>query len=229
MYKCIIVDDDPLSAGVIAHYCQKTPELILQNQFSEPEKALDFLTQYPTDLIFLDVEMPGINGFELLDKLDYSPYVILFSSKTQYAYLAFEYKVVDFLKKPVLYPRFKEAIEKLERFDARKPASGAGDPEEIFIRTEGKLIKIAFNSILYVEVVDDYVKIVTEKGNHLVLCTLKHIEGKLNRQFVKTHRSFIVNKNRIENLTDGKIHLGPKIIPISKAHKAEVMRSLNIL
>lgn len=227
MYKCIIVDDDPLSAGVIAHYCQKTPELTLQSQFADPEKALEFLTKHPTDLIFLDVEMPGINGFELLDKLDYSPYVILFSSKTQYAYLAFEYKVVDFLKKPVLYPRFKEAIEKLERYDNRKPT--VSDPEEIFIRTEGKLIKIAFAAILYIEVVDDYIKIVTEKGNHLVLCTLKHIEGKLNKQFVKTHRSFIVNKNRIENLSDGKIHLGPKIIPISKAHKAEVMRSLNIL
>jgi DNA-binding LytR/AlgR family response regulator len=214
MYKCIIVDDDPLSAGVIAHYCQKTPELTLQSQFADPEKALEFLTKHPTDLIFLDVEMPGINGFELLDKLDYS-------------LSGFEYKVVDFLKKPVLYPRFKEAIEKLERYDNRKPT--ISDPEEIFIRTEGKLIKIAFAAILYIEVVDDYIKIVTEKGNHLVLCTLKHIEGKLNKQFVKTHRSFIVNKNRIENLSDGKIHLGPKIIPISKAHKAEVMRSLNIL
>ncbi|MBL0133607.1 MAG: response regulator transcription factor [Chitinophagaceae bacterium] len=227
MYKSIIVDDDPLSAGVIAHYCQKTPELALLKQFDNPEEALDFLTKTPSDLIFLDVEMPGLNGFELLDKLDYSPYVILFSSKSQYAYLAFEYNVVDFLKKPVLYPRFKEAIEKLTRFDNKKPM--AMSPEEIYIRTEGKLIKIPFHAILYVEVVDDYVKIVTEKGNHLVLCTLKHIEGRLSGHFVKTHRSFIVNTTRIDNLSEGKIHLGNKIIPISKAHKTDILRRLNIL
>lgn len=227
MYKCIIIDDDPLSAGVIAHYCQKTPELVLLKQFSNPEDGLEFLTQSTADLIFLDVEMPGLNGFELLDKLDYSPYVILFSSKSQYAYLAFEYNVVDFLKKPVLYPRFREAIEKLTRFDNKRPTSI--NPEEIYIRAEGKLVKIPFTTILYLEVVDDYVKIVTEKGNHLVLCTLKHIESRLSGLFVKTHRSYIINTSKIENLYDGKVQISNKSIPISKAQKAEVLRRLNIL
>ena len=228
MYKCIIVDDDPMSAGVIAHYCQKTPELQLNSQFADPRKALEYLSSTPTDLIFLDVEMPGLNGFELLDQLDYSPYVILFSSKSQYAYLAFEYKVVDFLKKPVLYPRFKEAIEKLERFDNKRP-SNFSDPEEIFIRTDGKLMRIPFSAIHYIEVVDDYIKIITDKGNHMVLCTLKHIEAKLNSMFVRTHRSYIINTGRIDNLAEGKVIIGSKLIPISKAQKAEVYRRLNIL
>lgn len=227
MYSCIIVDDDPISAGVLAHYCKKTPQLMFRHQYAHPQKALQQLQSEKVDLIFLDVEMPGINGFELLDSLGYDPFVILFSSNTQYAYLAFEYKVVDFLKKPVSYERFLDSIAKLSLYDTREPSPN--DPEEIFIRSEGKLIKIPYTAIQYIEVVDDYVKIVTDKGNHLVLCTLKHIESKLNRSFIKTHRSFVVNKNRIENLSEGKIQLGPRFIPISKAHKAEVMRSINLL
>ena len=119
-------------------------------------------TDEQIDLIFLDVEMPGINGFELLDSLSYDPYVILFSSNTQYAYLAFEYKVVDFLKKPVSYERFLDSIGKLSLYESRQPVRS--DPDEIFIRSEGKLIKIPYTAIQYIEVVDDYVKIVTDKG-----------------------------------------------------------------
>lgn len=227
MYKSVIVDDDPISAGVIAHFCLKSPELDLQQQFAAPETALAYLQVSAVDLIFLDVEMPGLNGFELLDQLDYNPYVILFSSNIEYAYLAFEYKVVDFLRKPVLFPRFREAIERLQRYDSRKT-----EPQEeaaIFIRAEGRLTKIPFSSILYIEVIDDYVKIVTEKGTHLVLSTLKQMEARLNHQFIRTHRSFIVNKHKIENLYDGKILLGPVQIPVSKTHRSEVMRSINIL
>lgn len=227
MFNAIIVEDDPLSAGVIAHYCQKSPDLVLQRQFSHPEPALDYLRAVPVDLIFLDVEMPGINGFELLDQLDYSPFVVLITSNTQYAYLAFEYKVVDFLKKPVLFPRFREAVERVSRYDSGNPDSTTAD--EIFIRSDGKLHKIPYDTIIYIEVVDDYVKIVTENANHLVLSTLKHIEARLNHQFVRTHRSYIVNKKRIENLFDGKIHLGPKVIPVSKTHRPQVLRSINIL
>ncbi|MFM7838168.1 MAG: LytR/AlgR family response regulator transcription factor [Chitinophagaceae bacterium] len=227
LYRAIIIDDDAFSASVLAHYCQKSEELLLVNQFTNPQEALAELKEQPVDLIFLDVEMPELNGFELLDQLAYTPYVILFSSKTQYAFLAFEYKVVDFLKKPVLFPRFREAIAKLSRFDNRTESEPQTD--DIFIRSEGKLVKIPFAAIYYIEVVDDYIKIVTEKGSHLVLSTLKHIEAKLNKQFIKTHRSFIVNKSHIENLTDGKIHLQQKVIPLSKTHKVDVMRSINIL
>lgn len=228
MYKSIIVDDDPFSAGVIANYCNRSPELLLHKQYTDPQQALDALSLDPVDLVFLDVEMPGINGFDLLDQLQYRPKVILISSKTQYAFPAFEYHVIDFLKKPVLFPRFREAIEKLLQFQpvtADKPLPA----EEIFIKSDGRMIKIPYDSILYLEVLDDYVKIVTDQGSHLVLSTLKQIEVKLNHQFIKTHRSFIVNKNRIEQFAEGKVHLGPKTIPISKGNKAKVMKSINML
>jgi len=227
MITCIIVDDDPISSGVLAHYCKKTPQLQLLGQYDAPQAALEYIRDNPVDLLFLDVEMPGINGFELLDSIEYAPFVVLVSSNTQYAYLAFEYRVLDFLKKPVSYERFMDSVAKVNLFEGRQQEKD--EPDEIFIRSEGKLIKIPFSSIQYIQVVDDYVKIVSDAGSYLVLCTLKHIEGKLNRHFIKTHRSFVVNKNRIENLSEGKIHLGPRIIPVSKAHKPEVMRSINLL
>lgn len=232
MYSCIIIDDDPLSSGVIAHYCHKNTDIHLLKQFSNPKDGLEFLISNPVDLLFLDIEMPDMNGFELLDKLDYTPYVILFTSKSQYAYLAFEYNVVDFLKKPVNYNRFSEAIEKVAKHDAEiKNAEPPSDEsiDEIFIRNEGKLVKIPYNGINYVEVMDDYVKIVTDSGSHLVLCTLKHIEEKLNHLFLKVHRSYIINLKKIDNVADNKVNIKGKIIPVSKAHRGKLLARLNIL
>ena len=232
MYSCIIIDDDPLSSGVIAHYCHKNNDIQLIKQFSNPKEGLEYLIKNPVDLLFLDVEMPDMNGFELLDKLDYTPYVILFTSKSQYAYLAFEYNVVDFLKKPVSYTRFSEAIEKVAKHDPEiKSTESAPDEssDEIFIRNEGKLVKIPYNSINYVEVMDDYVKIVTDSGSHLVLCTLKHIEEKLNHIFIKVHRSYIINIKKIENVADNKVNIKGKTIPVSKAHRSKLLSKLNIV
>jgi hypothetical protein len=232
MYSCIIIDDDPLSSGVIAHYCHKNADIHLIKQFSNPKEGLEFLAKNPVDLLFLDVEMPDMNGFELLDKLDYTPYTILFTSKSQYAYLAFEYNVVDFLKKPVSYARFSESIEKLAKHEAEIKSNRAttdSSKNEIFIRNEGKLMKIPYVSIQYVEVMDDYVKVVTDGGSHLVLCTLKHIEEKLNTQFVKVHRSFIINIKKIDQVTDNKVNILNKIIPVSKAHRSKLLSKLNIV
>jgi DNA-binding LytR/AlgR family response regulator len=233
MYSCIIIDDDPLSSGVIAHYCHKNSDIHLIKQFSNPKEGLSFIAKNPVDLLFLDVEMPDMNGFELLDKLDYRPYVILFTSKSQYAYLAFEYNVVDFLKKPVNYTRFCEAIEKVAKHEAESKAtheaSEQSSNDEIFIRNEGKLVKIPYMSIQFVEVMDDYVKVVTDQGNHLVLCTLKHMEEKLNGLFIKVHRSYVINIKKIENVADNKVNIQGKSIPVSKAHRSKLLSKLNIV
>ncbi|MBY0536162.1 MAG: LytTR family DNA-binding domain-containing protein [Chitinophagaceae bacterium] len=227
MYTCVVIDDDPISSGVITHYCEKHPELTLVQAFADPKEALSFLAKEPVDILFLDVEMPEMTGFELLDKLQYTPYVFMFTSKPQYAHEAYEYNVIDFLKKPVVYTRFCEAIDKLSRYDVQRPT--AANSDEIFIRVDGNLIKVSFEAILFIEVVDDYIKVITPKATFLVLSTLKHIENKLSNTFLKVHRSYIINLKHIDRLSEGKVFIAGNAIPVSKAHRLALMSRLNIL
>jgi DNA-binding LytR/AlgR family response regulator len=228
MLTAVIIDDDKMSGTILEHFCEKNEDIQLLRHFSEPQSAMEFLKQEMVDLLFLDVEMPGLNGFDLLDKLDYHPYVILTSGKSEYAFLGFEYQVVDFLKKPVHYSRFKAAVDKL--INLRNVPAVAQQPEEIFIRQKEGLVKVPFQNIYYVEVIDDYLKFHTSSGTYMVLGTLKYLEQKLDPSiFIKPHRSWIVNIKFVEDFTDGKLLVKGKLIPVSKQNKMNVVKRLNIL
>jgi len=225
--SCIIVEDDKISALHLQRMIEQEPTLMLAGTFMSADDALNFLSQEMIDLIFLDIEMPGINGFQLLDQLPYRPFVILTTSKTEYAFTAFQYSVTDYLKKPITLPRFKEAIKKIEPFIAKQKDNHAND---IFIRADGKLIRLHNSEICFVEALGDYVKFVTENKNYLSLTTLKSIEEKLNGQmFLKVHRSYIINTKKINDIEDNTVLIGRHVIPISKAHRKLVMDKLNII
>ena len=225
--SCIIVEDDKISALHLQRMIEQEPSLTLAGAFMNADDALLFLAQEMVDLIFLDVEMPDVNGFQLLDQLPYRPYVILTTSKTEYAFTAFQYSVTDYLKKPITLPRFKEAIKKIEPFIAKQKDNNAND---IFIRADGKLIRLHNNEICFVEALGDYVKFVTEHKNYLSLTTLKSIEEKLNDEmFLKVHRSYIINTKKINDIEDNTVLIGKHVIPISKAHRKLVMDKLNII
>jgi len=228
MITAVIIDDDKMSGTILEHYCEKNEDVQMLRHFSDPKEAMEFLQSELVDLLFLDVEMPGLNGFDLLDKLDYQPYVIMTSGKSEYAFLGFEYQVVDFLKKPVHYSRFKAAVDKL--ISIRSQPSLPQTPEEIYIRQKEGLVKIPFANIYYVEVIDDYLKFNTSTGTYMVLGTLKYLEQKLDPAiFIKPHRSWIVNTKYVEDYTDGKLLVKGKFIPVSKQNKLNVVKKLNIL
>ncbi len=227
-FKCIIVDDEPLSRSFLERYCEKQGNLEIMGSFPDAETAFHYLKSNEIDLLFLDVEMPGETGFDLLDKLLYMPKVILTTGKTDYAFDAFQYNVSDYLKKPFPFTRFQESINKVTETNNKEKAEAT--KEDIFIKAEGKFIRLNYQDILYIESVGDYVKYFTDSKYYLTHSTLKAVEEKMKtKHFMKVHRSYIVNLNKIEDIQDNSIVIRGKVIPISKSMKPEVMGRINVM
>jgi DNA-binding LytR/AlgR family response regulator len=227
MLKTVIVEDEPLSRKLLETYCEKCGLTKLYGSYATADEALGFLNEKEIELLFLDVEMPGINGFELLDRMSYMPKVILTTSKTEYAYTAFQYDVVDFLKKPIQYNRFLAALNKIKGGNGETQDS----PEENFyIKSSGKFIRLRYNEVLFIESLGDYVKYVTEDNKSYVTHgTLKMVEEKMSKgRFMKVHRSFVVNLDKVKDIKYFNLVIADKTIPISKTLKSEVLKRLKI-
>ena len=228
MMTSIIVEDIQMAADFLRKFCEKSGLVEVRGHFLNVADALQFLDKENVDLIFLDVEMPGATGFELMDSLTYRPKVILTTSKTEYAFDAFQYHVDDYLKKPFTYKRFLESIEKIQKVGATQEVSIETD--HLFIKVDTKLVKLMNNDILYVESMGDYVKFVTAEKKYVSLNTLKNLEEKLSKKdFLKVHRSYIVNITKIDDLQGNTVYINGNAIPIGKAHKEDVMKRLNII
>ncbi|RYY61576.1 MAG: response regulator transcription factor [Chitinophagaceae bacterium] len=236
LIKGILIDDDQVSLAILENYCLKSGMIEVAGKFNNPAEALVYLRSHVVDLVFLDVEMPEISGFELMDQLTYSPKIILTTSKTDYAFTAFQYEVAGYLKKPVTYDRFIRAVGKIS--EGLTPAPGTqpvaeatgAKSNDIFIRSDGKLIRLSLDDILYVECIGDYVRYVTGDRKVVSHATMKGIQEKLDpANFLKVHRSFIVNTRKIKDIQDNNLVINGNLIPISRAHKAEVMQRLRIV
>jgi len=226
---CIIVDDDLMCRKSLERLVKKSGQLEILHIFENAEEALPVLQKTPVDLLFLDIEMPGLTGLELLAQLPVLPQVIFTTSKTEYAHEAFEYQAVDYLKKPIIFPRFQVAVQKA--IDQAEKNNNFGQTKaEIYIREDRKFIRLDFDDILFFENAGDYVRIKTETGSHIIHGTLSGIAGKLeDPRFLKVHRSFIVNLQKIKDIEDGSLVIEKTVIPISRAHKPILMSRLNFL
>jgi DNA-binding LytR/AlgR family response regulator len=226
-YSSIIVEDLQTAADFLRRFCERSGIIDVQGHFLNAEDALVYLSENLVDLIFLDVEMPGATGFDLMDRLVYTPQVILTTSKTEYAYNAFEYNVTDYLKKPFTYQRFLEAVQKVQ---IRKEEENSGEKDHLFIKVDGKLVRLNNEDILYIESMGDYVKFVTAEKKYITHNTIKNLEARVDPQvFLKVHRSFIVNLSRIDDIQENLLKIQGAMIPISKAHKQRVMQKINII
>ncbi len=227
-FQSIIVEDLQVSADFLRRFCEKSGVVDVNNHFLNAEDALSYLKDNVVDLIFLDVEMPGASGFELLDQLLYSPQVILTTSKVEYAYDAFQYNVTDYLKKPFTYQRFLESIQKVGKKSEQQ--NGNSDQDHMFIKSDGKLIRLHNDDILFIESMGDYVKFITPAKKYITHNTIKNLETKVNPQvFMKVHRSYIVNFTKINDIQENTLFINGNMIPISKTHKSGVMQKINIL
>ena len=226
---CIIVEDELMSRKSLQRLCEQNGLLELLSVFDNALSALDFLAEQEVDLIWLDVEMPGLTGFGLLEKLPSIPFVILTTSKIEYAFDAFQYNVTDYLKKPITLPRFNIAVEKVLDLHTRAKANLDDGRQEIYIKTDGRYIRLPFETISYVENTGDYVKIFTATHTHIVYTTMKYLEEKLGTQFLRVHRSYIVHLGKIVDIEDNTLVVSNKVIPISRANKPELMNRLNLL
>jgi len=226
---CIIVDDDLMCRKSLERLVLKNGQIEILGVFENGEDALDFLDESPVDLLFLDVEMPGLSGTELLGQLTVSPHVVFTTSKTEYAHEAFEFQAIDYLKKPITFPRFQIAVQKvLEQSD--KSDDFQQKNSEIYIREDRKFVRLDLGDILFFENVGDYVRVKTETGSHIIHGTLSGIAGRLeDPRFLKVHRSFIVNLQKIKDIEDSSLVIEKTVIPISRAHKSVLMSRLSIL
>ncbi|GAB3510572.1 LytR/AlgR family response regulator transcription factor [Emticicia fontis] len=226
--RCIIVEDEVMARKSLQRLCEQHESLDLVSVFENAEDALVFLSTEKVDVIWLDVEMPGLSGFDLLENLTSIPQVVMTTTKTEYAFDAYQYQVTDYLKKPVMLPRFKMAVDKILELNARKTTVST-QRQEIYVKSEGRYIRLPYTDILYIENIGDYVKIFTLDNSYIIHTTMKYLEEKLGSQFLRVHRSFIVHLDKIVDIEENNLVIAKKVIPISRANKPELMNRLNML
>lgn len=231
---CLIIDDNAMARTALRHLVSDIDSLELQAEFEDALSALKYVQQQTVELIFLDVEMPHLNGLEFLRLLPASPLVILVTSKRDYAVEAFDLQVVDYLVKPIALARLLAAVQRAEEIHqqrTRPVLSGASaEDEHIFFKTSNSLVRIQMNEILFFQAMGDYVILNTGEKRYTLYTKMKTIEDRLpSNRFIRTHRSYIVAIGKIDNIEDNSIQMGRNLIPISDSHRARVMAQLNFL
>jgi DNA-binding LytR/AlgR family response regulator len=224
----IIVEDNKIASIALERMCLQHDSIENLASFESAESAQEFLENTKIDLIWLDVEMDEMSGFDLLNSLSYAPMVIMVTSNKSYAYEAYQYNILDFIQKPISIPRFKLAAEKV-LIQWEKMASSKKGDKEIFIKVNKKFVRIKKDDILYVENVGDYVNVKTEKESFIAYLKLKYLEEKLGNDFYRIHRSFIINMNKIIDIEETNLVIGKKVIPISRRLKTDFLKRLNIV
>ena len=240
--KCAIVDDEPLAVNLLASYVEKIPFLELWGKYNNATDALHGIGEQPVDLLFLDIQMPELNGLELSKMIPENTRIVFTTAFDRYAVDGFRVNALDYLLKPISYADFMEACNKaLQWFQlvqqSEQPATAtpaaaapAEEPRSIFVKSEYKLLQINLDDIRYIEGLKDYVKIYTEQSPHpiLSLMNMKAIEQMLPAsRFIRVHRSFIVQKSKIREIERNRIVFGDVYIPIGDSYKQAFQDFIN--
>lgn len=227
--KCAVVDDSSLQRMAICKLVNDHPNLVLVGEFSNAIETKNGLSELAVDLIFLDVEMPILSGFDLLDDLRTKPQIIFITGKTQYAYKAFNYEALDYIHKPVTRERFKKAVNKaLSHHKLRNDSNANEDDRFIFVKSNLKKRKVILGTLKYIEALGDYVKFVTNTDTFVVLATMKSFEDELpSNSFLRIHKSYIVNLDRVERYNSREVEIEGEKIPLSRHKKVILANALS--
>jgi len=233
MIRTIAVDDEPLALQLVTGYIKKTPGLELTGSFDNPQEALEFVINERVDLIFIDIQMPDLTGIEFTRALVGGPRVVFTTAYEKYALEGFKLDVVDYLLKPFSYDEFLKAVGKaarLIRVEQGEQEKVESNSEFLFLKSDYKIRRINFNDILYIEGLKDYVKVYTAGTPRpvLSLITMKLLEAKLPpAKFMRVHRSFIVNLERVETIERSRIVFGKTYIPVSEQYREKFQEFLD--
>ncbi len=225
MINTIAIDDEPLALQLVTGYIIKTPILKLAGKFDNPLDANEFLAENSVDLIFVDIQMPDLSGIEFTKLMAKGPKVIFTTAFAKYALEGYKLDIVDYLLKPFSYEEFLTAVNKAQNIInlEHKAATGIeANSEFLFLKSDYKIRRINFDDILYVEGLKDYVKVFTRNDPKpiLSLSSLKLLESKLpSGKFMRVHRSFIVNLEKIDTIDRSRIVFGKEYIPVSDQYK----------
>lgn len=226
--NCVVVDDSAIQRLSIVKLIENHPSLNLVAEYSSALETKNGLSNNKVDLIFLDIEMPVLNGFELLDVLNNKPQIIFVTGKTEYAYKAFNYDATDYLHKPITRERFNQAVEKALEHHKLKVGLNEVDEEHIFVKSNLKKRKVYIKDIKWIEALGDYVKVVTEENSLVVLSTMKAFEKELpDNKFLRIHKSYIVNLDKIDRFNSKNVEVGSYEIPLSRNKKTMLVDALN--
>jgi len=215
-YKCIIIDDEQNAIDVLAHYLVNYPQIIISGSFTNAIEANNFLKTESIDLMFLDIQMPGISGIDFLRSLKPIPPTFFTTAYRHYAPEAFELNVLDYLLKPISANRFRTAIEKFENHLKINKLSAEKPEDFIIVRANRSDIRIKPFDILFIEAKGDYLKIHLENNSLLTKETLKNFNTKLPSYFRQIHRSFIVNSRQINTQTSSSVIIRDCELPVSR-------------
>lgn len=228
MIKVGIVDDEILARKVLEDYCAKIDNFELIVSTGNPLEFINFIQQNEIDLIFLDIEMPELNGMEILRSMINPPKVILTTAYSEYALESYNYGVVDYLLKPVKIERFLKAIHKVSASKI-KELKKSSKKEELQIKHDGMPVNIPFTSIQYIQSFGNYLKIFTDSRMYLISETLINITTLLSEHFQRTHKSYIANLNRVTKATRTDLFIEKNKVPISTMYKVIVFEKLEVL
>lgn len=233
MIKCIAIDDEPLALKQIAKYVEKTPFLELQESFESPFDAINYLQKNTVDLIFVDINMPDLNGLDFVKSLNDPPKIIFTTAYSEYALEGFKVDALDYLLKPIDYATFLKASNKAKSWfsiqEKQTPEQIKSNDDFLFIKSEYKIIRIKLEDIKYIEGMREYIRIHLANDKPIMtLLSMKAMEAQLaNKSFMRVHRSYIVNLNKISTIERNRIVFDKVYIPVSDQYKEKFHEFLN--
>ncbi len=221
--KCIIIDDEPLAIKIVSNYLIEFPNFNLVNAFNNPLEAIETIKENDIDVIFLDINMPKMNGLEFIRNLDVKTNVVITTAYREHALESYDLDVLDYLVKPIPFTRFLKTINKVTQkvhlLKGSKKIDDTNDEGFIFFKVDKKLVKIKFDDILYIESLKDYIKIITVTGNYLVHKSLTSVTDELpSENFLRIHRSYTIAINKVLSLEGNLVEISSKKIPIGRKY-----------
>jgi DNA-binding LytR/AlgR family response regulator len=227
--NCYVVDDSSIQRLAIVKMIENHPNLKLVGEFSNAVETKAAIKDSQVDLIFLDIEMPILTGFDLLDDITEKPGVIFVTGQTKYAFKAFDYAAIDYLQKPIKKERFLYAVERALLDYKLKTELVEDRGEFIFVKSNLKKRKVYLKELHYVQALGDYVKLITDEDNLVVLSTMKSFEKILpTDQFLRIHKSYIINLTKVENYNSKTVELGKESLPLSRNRKTDLVEALAV-
>ncbi len=231
--RCAVIDDEPLALGLMSSYVKKTPFLELVGSYSSAIQAMNELPNHPADLLFLDIQMPELNGLDFSRMVPSQTRIVFTTAFDQYAIDGYRVNALDYLLKPISYPNFLQAAQKAQEWFKLVEQGQQGAVEEIqsiFVKSEYKQVQVMLDDILYIEGLKDYIKIY-EEGHEkplLSLMSMKSMEEMLpSQRFMRVHRSYIVQKSKIRVVEHNRIVFGKTYIPVGDSYKDDFQAFLN--
>ena len=228
--NCVIIDDEPIARKLLQEYIEETDFLVLVGTAENPLKATGLINKLDVDLIFLDINMPKMNGFDFLRSANNLPMVIMTTAYGQYALDGFEMAVVDYLVKPFSLERFLKASQKaleLKTLKQKKSAPEKTEPGYFYVKCDGKIEKVLYDELVYIEAMANYVTLYTLHSKLVVYLTIKGILERLPpERFLQVHKSYIVNINSVKTIEGNMLHLGTTKITVGLSFLDEVMNRL---